>query len=59
MDIRIWNLLNIVSKVFRGSKSKVLSDFSEKYKQIALNIKNKQKIYDFIKNKLKLENNEL
>ena len=44
---------------FRGNKSSVLLNFSEKYEQISLSIENKQKIYDFIKDKLKVENDEL
>ena len=44
---------------FRGSKSSVLSDFSEKYNQKPLSIENKQSIYDSIKDQLKEENEEL
>ena len=44
---------------FRGSKSSVLSDFSQKYKQITLSRENKQLIYDSIKDQLKNENEDL
>ena len=44
---------------FRGNKSSVLSEFSQKYKLKNLSIENKQLIYDSIKDKLQKENQDL
>jgi hypothetical protein len=44
---------------FRGSKSSVITDFEEKYKSIDLNSKNKQIIFDLIKDKRNNQNNTL
>ena len=44
---------------FRGSKSSVITDFEEKYKSIPLNKKNKQIIFDLIKDKRNNQNNAL
>ena len=43
-------------KRFRGKKTRVLSDFEIKYKNVLLNIENKQRIFDTIKNNLKYKN---
>ena len=44
---------------FRGNKSSVITDFEEKYKSISLSNKNKQIIYDMIKDNRNNQNNTL
>jgi hypothetical protein len=44
---------------FRGNKTSVLSVFALKYKQIVLSLEKKQIIYDSIKDKIQVENEDL
>ena len=44
---------------FRGDKSSVLTDFTDKYKQVPLNFENKQIFYDFIIKKYNGKTTEL
>ena len=44
---------------FRGNKTSVLTDFADKYKQVPLNLANKQIIYDIIKEKFNGQHEEL